>query len=385
MKLNVKKFNEAVLKRIKETMGSANPELQKAVEADVRSLFEDIEMVDDVWNQGAEGQHGVPNKKEWQVGPTEAASGGGASRMVREYSDFAPQSGITAEFERINSMFGEYRKAIKGIASQVEAHGEAIKSVLDLLSKAEKEEEKKEEKSEDGEDMEKARLYTKKAKSAIMKAEDEEEDKEERKEEVEKARMYAKKAKVVLFKAHEEAKEEEEEEKVEKALSDLKKLSKRITEIEASIKSEEEKKEEKKEEKAEEKAEDKEEKEEVKKENQDEWASSASTVKGDSVSKSEIADIARVTVTDLIDRILGQSNGSKVDLRKANITPAIEVAAGRIEDGFDKGTLREGDVSIAKSILLKLDMASKGVMDYTVVRDAIDKSPASVREIFDTV
>ncbi len=373
--MKYQKLAEMVIKKLQGTI--TNPDLSKAVEGDIRQIFDNIELVGDVWNQGGEGWHGLPSREEIKFGPEEAASGGGASKMVREYSRFATQQGLAEAYDRMSRDLDKMKKAFAEMSTQIKSHSDILTTVVDTFIKSEKKEDK-EEKKEEKEEMEKAKSYQKKARTSILKAEDEDEEKEDRKEEVEKAKSHLKKAKDILLKAHEDAKDDKEEEEVEKSLSEVKKLSKRVSEIESSLKKAEEEEKEKREKEEKEKVEkaekEKKEKEEAdKSKNQDEFATS----------KAAIEEIAKKSIFEVFDTLMSQSKGGSVpDLRKADLKPVLEKKAEELEYKYESGEISSSDFMFAKSLLLKADMALKGELDFGVVKNLMIQAPTSVREIF---
>ena len=387
--MNYKKLAELVVKRLKTTI--PNPEMQKAVEGDVKEIFDNIELVGDVWNQGKEGFHGIPSAEEIVYGPSQAASGGGANKMVREYSKFATQQGIAEEFERMSREMDGFKKSVakafEGMGAQLKSQGQVLTTFLENIVKAEEEDKDGPEKKEE---MEKARSYQKKARTSLLKAEDEDEEKEDRKEEVEKAKSSLKKAKEILLKAHEEAKDEKEEEEVEKSLSENKKLSKKASEIESTFtKAEEAEKRKKEEEEAEKlkKAEEDKAKKEAedkaklgKEENQDVNATSKA------LTEAEIENIAKKSIMEMFDHLMTQSKtGNSIpSFAKADISSVLQTKAGEIEKKSDEGELSSGEVTLAKSLLMKVDMAHKGQIDMSIVKSLIEKAPVAVKNIFST-
>lgn len=75
---------------------------------------EHTERVTDLWNQGE--FHRNPSREQIKVGPAEAASGGGAERMVKDYSHPAPQMGVTEQNDRFAAELGAMRGYMKSMA-----------------------------------------------------------------------------------------------------------------------------------------------------------------------------------------------------------------------------------------------------------------------------
>jgi hypothetical protein len=101
-----------------ETIGIGSIEATKAADilADIEigksvAQHEGAQEVKVLWDQG--NFHSVPTREEIKVGPTEHASGGGAEKMVRDYSRPAPQEGTTLESERLAGELGQMRGYMK--------------------------------------------------------------------------------------------------------------------------------------------------------------------------------------------------------------------------------------------------------------------------------
>ncbi|HET8638379.1 MAG TPA: hypothetical protein VFL96_16130 [Acidobacteriaceae bacterium] len=79
----------------------------------------------DMWNRGDSGMrmHNIAS------GPAERASGGGAPKMVREYSDTAAQSALVTAYDSLSRRMDSMEKAIAAIAAHVaKAAGESFPS-----------------------------------------------------------------------------------------------------------------------------------------------------------------------------------------------------------------------------------------------------------------
>jgi len=100
---------------------------------------EDVRKILDLWESSVQ----TLSEEEVKIGPTEASSGEGASKMIRDYSDVAPQKGLEKLYEEFAKLLEQTRAA----KSELEAMKAAVEG---LIAKAEKEkEEKKEEKTEE--------------------------------------------------------------------------------------------------------------------------------------------------------------------------------------------------------------------------------------------
>lgn len=94
-----------------------------------------IGMVQDLWSGAPDGRiatvqaHGpgstaAPGKTN--VGPVQAASGGGAAKMEPEYSNHAPQGGVQRATEMLGAEVGGLKGAMKSVIAAIEAQGAQI-------------------------------------------------------------------------------------------------------------------------------------------------------------------------------------------------------------------------------------------------------------------
>lgn len=95
----------------------ADEELMKAAHS--AQALTTTELVQDRWTEGH--GHAVPTREEIRTGPPQASSGGGAERFVREYSNPAPQDGLTQEAMRLQEMLGSMRAYMRSLGDQVSA------------------------------------------------------------------------------------------------------------------------------------------------------------------------------------------------------------------------------------------------------------------------
>jgi hypothetical protein len=123
----------------------------------------------------------TPSREEIKVGPAQEASGGGAERMIREYSHPDSQQAVVMQYEKLSGMMGDLSKSMKAMSDAFTA----------LLAKAEDEHEeagKKEHEEEEKEGHKSQDLASEFLDDILAKAEDEEEKEEEHeKHEAEKA------------------------------------------------------------------------------------------------------------------------------------------------------------------------------------------------------
>ena len=92
------------------------------------------EHVSDRWESGK--MHAVPTKDEIKVGPTEHASGGGAEKMVKDYSNPAPQHGIQLEAERLANELGQMRGYMRSNAEtmdRISKHNTTLTGIVTAL------------------------------------------------------------------------------------------------------------------------------------------------------------------------------------------------------------------------------------------------------------
>jgi hypothetical protein len=114
-------------KEIKEAADVAlDLEIGKAVGAE---SLKPGEHVADRWDEGQ--MHRAPTKEEIKTGPVQAASGGGAERMIAEYSRPAPQDGTVTVPAQLAAELGQMRGYMK---SQAELVGKLMKGQETLTS-----------------------------------------------------------------------------------------------------------------------------------------------------------------------------------------------------------------------------------------------------------
>src|SRR5579859_2672778 len=89
------------------------------------------ELVPDRWTDGR--MHSVPTREEIRTGPPQASSGGGAERMVREYSNPAPQDALTNEALRLEELLRGFARSMSDQFSTLAKHQEATTTILSAL------------------------------------------------------------------------------------------------------------------------------------------------------------------------------------------------------------------------------------------------------------
>lgn len=116
------------------------------------SVEHDAPPIPDHWT---EGQDGRVSREKIKVGPEERASGDGATKMIRDYSDPAEQHGITLEAEKISRMLGPVASSMKSMADAVNQQSRGLdvlsQAVLSLVKKAAEEEDEEDEEDEENE------------------------------------------------------------------------------------------------------------------------------------------------------------------------------------------------------------------------------------------
>lgn len=103
-------------------------------------------LVTDITDHWREGQtHAVPGAEEIKTGPSERSSGGGAEKMIGDYSRPAPQHGVAMDAQRLEQTLGSLLGYMKSIAETLEAQGKIIVPVFAAMQKAKEEDEEEEE------------------------------------------------------------------------------------------------------------------------------------------------------------------------------------------------------------------------------------------------
>ncbi len=351
-------------------------------------------------------EHRVPGGEQIPFGPAQAASGEGAVRMIREYSDPAKQQAITEEYIRFNRHID---KRLGAVGKALTEQGKTLAAITTYLSKGA---------TDEGEGtgdtlIEKAQTSLKKARKIIGKSEvDEDEDKDERAENLERAEKALSVAKAAILKAEDE---DEDEEEVEKARSLLKSLTKRVKDLHASIKAAEGHNQAPKEDpetgnqdaaaakaletaiaatleklgvvKAETEVEKAQrEKDEVAKAEAAAKAAAAATT-GDAVGKAALQaalEPINMSLKSLFEVLAGQSKGLAVppSLQKSDLNALVKARMDKVQDALDNEELSELDSQRALNIVSHLRAAQEGKMDMSVALGEIAKSSGAVQSLF---
>lgn len=371
-----------------------------------------VDAISDMWNE-ARGEHKAPSRAEIVTGPAEKMSGGGADPMVRRYSDFAGQEGMTAlyaTFERILSDFGksmnmDFNKKFSALATVVSEMAKN-QAALDAFLKSATEVSKGNIVQVLDEDtfFGKAQSKLGKALKAFRKAEmeEEEDEREERKARLTEISDMLKSVLRLISKADDEEKHDDEE--VEKAVATAKALAGKVSVALANISKAEEDEKKEEEEKAEKarlateaaskaaadaaaaaggaakKAEESEEDEEKKDDTAKAVASLAAAV-AEMQKSGDKVEVLETTLKGMMETIMGMS-------RSVAIPPNLAVIKG----GKDPQTLLtaklnsgelSGQEAVCGQMLVRRHQAV-GAGQYPADRFASDvaAAPESVRAIF---
>ena len=178
----------ASAKKLLEAIGvlkSADPRDVAAISADLLlekaaqsfAPGEGAEYVRDRWQEGE--MHKNPSKEEIKTGPSQESSGGGAEKMIREYSDYAPQHGIQLTAEKFEHIMAPLNSSMKSLAASqklivdsLTAMNTTLTAKSALLSKAAKkaDDEEEEDEEDEEEESEVVEINASRAKSLIDKA-----------------------------------------------------------------------------------------------------------------------------------------------------------------------------------------------------------------------
>lgn len=358
-----------------------------AVKAVPESQFEDFvkDYTDD--------EHAVPTKEEIQTGSPQAASGGGAAAMVAQYSNPAPQQGITEEYIRFN-------RTLEGIGKAVATQGKVLAALTAYVKSTETAPATSDESL-----VAKADLSLTKARKILIKAEmDDDEENDEKEESVTRAEKALSVAKTAILKAEEEG---EDDEKVEKARDLYKSLVRRTKDLRTTIKAKGKD------------AGNQADHADPATGNQDDAAAKAretqaaetakaieaavqaalekhgigkaaepAAVPGDGVSKAELTAALQphtMALREMMEVIAGQSKNIPPNLQKADMKALVKARVDKVREALDNGGLGEMDEMRATNILGHLHAAQEGKLDMNVVLGEIAKSSYSVQELFSQV
>jgi hypothetical protein len=378
-----------------------DPQLQKSLDEEMANEFD--RFIPD-WEQPGEIDK-VPTAQTIIFGPTEASSGAGAARMVEQYSDFAPQGGITALYAEFSRRMAPMRADMDAVKSEIATIKNSVFSLVKAsedaaaaVAPAAKAKDDDEDEDEKTRMVEKARKTMRKARVLIVKAEDaeggdSEEDGEEDEisEDMEKAARLLKGVKEDLTKAEEARKDDEDEdEEIEKARTMRKALVKRLSAVKkarapAVVKTKEEEEAEEEAKKAAEaaaKAKDND------KGNQDASQNPANGNQDDAAAKSSEVSLLTKSVSELMDFLMTSASGARINpapvFQKAqqDKVASIELA---IDEAADNMEISESEAVDAKGIVARLEMIKSGAVDRKSVLDMVAKATPKVQALFSRV
>lgn len=395
-------------------------ELQKALDGANRS--EGLKhYAHDHWNEGHTNKSATA--EEVNVGPAEHSSGGGAEKMVRDYSSPAHQMhGVAATPEKLDAMMRGFGKSFEMLA---EGQAKIAAILVAVLKKAEEEEEDEEESEEESEVVEinasrgKSRLARAKSltdKLAALKSElEDEHDKDARKALRTQIKSLTKKIGVILGKARtnayaakdaelkksirafilkadinvvqeeeEEEDEEEDEEGEGKSAAAAEAAAKKAAEEAATKKAAEEAAA-----KAAAEAEAKAKTNTAGNRSQPDGGAANQAAQAKAVEKVQ-TDIGEAlkglsmlqgTVKDLMEVIAGRSKlADKLPVIKAT-TPTDKIKEA-LDAAETSGTLNDVDLFAARDIATKLELVKSGTIDASIVQDRLRKATTAVQLIF---
>ncbi len=376
-----------------------DPQLQKSLDEEMANEFD--RFIPD-WEQPGEINK-VPTAQTIIFGPTEASSGAGAARMVEQYSDFAPQGGITALYAEFSRRMAPMRADMDAVKSEIATIKNSVFSLVKAsedaaaaVAPAAKAKDNDEDEDEKTRMVEKARKTMRKARVLIVKAEDAEGgdseeygEEDEISEDMEKAARLLKGVKEDLTKAEEARKDDDDEdEEIEKARTMRKALVKRLSAVKkarapAVVKTKEE-----------------EDEEEAKKAaeaakgqgndkgNQEAAQNPANGNQDDAAAKSSEVSLLTKSVSELMDFLMTSASGARINpapvFQKAqqDKVASIELA---IDEAADNMEISESEAVDAKGIVARLEMIKSGAVDRKSVLDMVAKATPKVQALFSRV
>ena len=367
---------------------------------------------DDVWTEGE--LHRMPSREKINVGPSQASSGGGAEKMVAQYSSPAPQRGLVIEAEALCEMLAPLTGTMKALQE-----GQKIQtSLLVAMAKAEDEEEDDEE--EDEEESEVVEINEAKAKGLLKKARklleradieksmaEDEEDVALRTAGKAKSRATRKAAARLLVKARLLAfasgkKGVELRKSIKELIAGNRFLKADINVVQEEEEDEEEEEEEEGEGKAKAKAKAK--AKEGDKGNQADHAeedgnqADAAKAAAPVISNSDMEQVRKALegitvlngkVNTIMDTIAGRpavaAAAPVVDstaLMKGDMNALALQLSDRIEQGIDDGYLDNAAAMRARDLLSKYQAVRKGVLNEKTFNDQLAVAPQAVKDVF---
>ena len=397
------------------TLKGSDPSLVKALSEDVTvdpslvaakgeidshrsaGLGSKTEYVKDGWSEGMVNKS--PTREEINIGPGEESSGRGAEKMVRDYSNPAPQHhGIEQAVERFGAMFEGFGKSMlsqqAAFLKAIQEDNKAIKALVvqSIIAKGESEDDEE----EDEEESEVVEINASRAKSkieeakklikALKKATTDEDKAKIRKALIKalesanfavtlcKSEDITKAFAAVLAKAdinvvQEEEEDEEEEEEAGKAKSAA------VTDDAGAAK--------------------------AKKDDQGNQADREDPTNGNqaAAAKAQAAELAKTqtqitdalkglatletSVKGMMDIVMGRTKIAETlpDIAKAK-PDAITALIANIHEMQDSGTITPADAAAALDIASQTRHAAAGNLDQAIVKSRLEKSSNTVRTLF---
>jgi hypothetical protein len=372
----------------------------KAIPSD---KLDDLKDVVDMFNEPG-GEHANPSRGEIVTGPAQRMSGDGASKMISEYSQVAPQQGLTEQYAQFQRMLDGWAKSftdkLNPILSRYDATLKGIGDILGEVQKANTEAAAAPAAPAADTFLGKSLLKLAKAKSALRKANLADTDEADvRKSNLEIAAEMLKSAKRLLSKAASEDMEDTaDEDGCEKAMAELRALTKALAKAEDEDKEEaaEKARVAKAEEEARNKIEEAKKDGEKEKEAEKEAADAAEKAKAIEEAVAKAMDgyraqiqkalegnaVLTATVNQVLDTVAGKSQnpGGAPEISKGQV---VEVDfAKAVDQAIDEGRLSDDGITRAMSLVQHMHLAKAGRIDIKVVEQEIAKSPAEVRDLF---
>jgi hypothetical protein len=385
----------------------ADPNLVKALSADVdvegalskgeidnaksEGLGRNTGYVKDGWSEGQTNK--TASREEIKIGPGEAASGMGAEKMVRDYSNPAPQHhGIEQAVERLANMFEGFGKSMTDGMATMKADQSAVKALLVQMAISKASEDDEEEDEEESEVVEinasrgKSRIDQAKVLIKSLKKAKTDEAKAAIKAELTKlfakaqinfmvakskadrTALYELAAKAGITKAdinvvQEEEEDEEEEEEKRKSAPVADVTTKAVTDDKGNQADREDNK------------------------NGNQEAAAKAAVDANSKTQLDAAlkgiAVLETSVKGLMDIVSGKSRVADQIPNIAKATPdVIQVILDTIEQQENSGAIAQADAMAARDIAVMTRLSSEGKFDGAIVKARLEKSSGTVRAIF---
>ena len=368
-----------------------------------------------IWDQGQGSLDGtrVPGREEIPLGPVQESSGAGAEKMIRDYSNPAPQQEVVEKFNELSRELGQMRGYLKSFVEEVR---EGFKAIIKAEEKEDEEEdERKEAKSmadeieDDDEDDEHEKRDSHKslAASKLFDAAVELNDRAtaaRKAGNATKARSLKAKVEVTLEKAISLISKGGKDALAREVLADIVAFAsvKGFDRILRKAEDEEEKEDEKHEEKAkaEKRDEEEDEKRDEKSHNQDKWAGKSrdelveEVLKGNAILNGNMLSIMEamqgrknempVTPLGLLSKGTAETGDVKV-LFKSNMAKWADVKRAQIEHSVDTGEFSLNDEMAADSILQTATAVQAGILPVEQLVGRVQTSDLKVRSLFEEV